>query len=306
MLNSESDSETSLDFEIRLTARVLTHKLSTCCSSAQGGASYLDSVGLASVSRFVPKFPTNELWKILNSINNKSFINHEVIKNIGDCASGVCQTTEARSCVGEEEEKHSVKESVVGSFSLPSKPSNIDKKGDSPGTNRSILVPTPVTPEEKDEKVHRYEKKNIYYKAVFRDIRRYFIEQLKQSSNYNQFEESITCMLRTENEKLGIKEVTQMTGILAPFLNYNKYLIEFEHKSVKDAQCILDCLQNFTLTKMRKVLKYPAIKFAVRYYYKHTVSGEISERLNGHKTMKKDPAKYLEVLRKIVQISENI
>lgn len=147
----------------------------------------------------------------------------------------------------------------------------------------------------------RYEKKNIYYKAVFRDIRRYFIEILKCHSS-SRLEESIYKLLQSLDISKNSHEIKEMTSILAPFLNYNKYMIEFENKRVQDAQIILDCLQNFTLTKMRNVLKYDVIKFAVTYYQSQTVTQGVSVRFNSHKTMKKNSEKYLEVLKKIVNI----
>lgn len=246
----------------------------------------------------------NELWTILNSLNNRVTSNHKVSKNCIETGSGICPTTEARSYVDDEEEKRSVKDLYADTSSFPIKPTHI-MKADPSGNISHILVPNQVRTSEKQEKANKYEKKNIFYKAVFRDIRRYFIELLKSSSSVVQFEENIARLLRTENEKLSNQELKEMTAILAPFLNYNKYLIEFEQKSVKDAQMILDWLQNFTLTKMRKVLQYNGIKFVVKYYFKHTVKEGSSERLKTHKTMKKNAAKYLEVLRKIIQIAES-
>lgn len=149
----------------------------------------------------------------------------------------------------------------------------------------------------------KYEKKNIYYKAVFRDIRRYFIEELKNYSSSRLLRENIEDFITSKIPTIPASDVDEMVSILAPFLNYNKYMIEFENKRVSDHKCILDCLQNFTLTKMRRVLKYPAIRALVNYYYVHTVSGGRSGRIEGHKTMKKSPQKYVEVLEKILDIS---
>mmetsp|Transcript_30831 Transcript_30831/g.27270 ORF Transcript_30831/g.27270 Transcript_30831/m.27270 type:complete len:116 (+) Transcript_30831:354-701(+) len=109
-------------------------------------------------------------------------------------------------------------------------------------------------------------------------------------------------LIKFEFKANQVIDINEMVSILAPFLNYNKYMIEFEDKRVEDAKCILDCLQNFTLTKMRKVLHYSPVKYLVNYYYTQTVKEGSSERLNSHKTMKKNPQKYLEVLTKIVDI----
>jgi hypothetical protein len=54
---------------------------------------------------------------------------------------------------------------------------------------------------------------------------------------------------------------------------------------------------------MRNVLKYPVIKFAVTYYQAQTVIDGVSDRFKSRKTMKKNSQKYLEVLLKIVDIS---
>jgi hypothetical protein len=54
---------------------------------------------------------------------------------------------------------------------------------------------------------------------------------------------------------------------------------------------------------MRNVLKYPVIKFAVTYYLAQTVIDGVSDRFKSRKTMKKNSQKYLEVLLKIVDIS---
>lgn len=162
--------------------------------------------------------------------------------------------------------------------------------------NACNVAPTKV-------KEQKYEKKNIYYKAVFRDIRRYFIEELKNYSSSRLLRENIEEFITSKIPTIPASEVSEMVSILAPFLNYNKYMIEFENKRVSDHKCILDCLQNFTLTKMRRVLKYPAIQALVNYYYAHTVVAGRSGRIEGHKTMKKSPQKYVEVLEKILDIS---
>ena len=133
----------------------------------------------------------------------------------------------------------------------------------------------------KISKNQKYEKKNIYYKAVFRDIRKYFIEKLgesseivkKKSAKYNSkhkvFEPSIKHLIRSlqiEQSKVSDSQLSNMVGILAPFLNYNSYLISFKDKHEKEAQIILDCLQNFTLTKMKKVFQYDIIQAIVENY----------------------------------------
>lgn len=180
------------------------------------------------------------------------------------------------------------------------------------------LVPEPCV---EKSRIQKYEKKNIYYKAIFRDIRKYFIEMLNSSTNYVQlkkqyalkgkskykaFEPSVLHLVKSliseDKESRQEREIHNMAAILAPFLNYNDYLIGFGHKRDREAQCILDCLQNFTLTKMRKVLEYPIIRLLVNHYFKKTVKEGTSERLRKHKTMKKNPQKYLEVLGKILDI----
>jgi hypothetical protein len=153
-------------------------------------------------------------------------------------------------------------------------------------------------------KAQKYEKKNIYYKAVFRDIRRYFLEILKHQSSSESLESSITKMLTQIGITFGDDEVEEMIAILAPFLNYTRYMVEFADKRINDAKCILDCLQNFTLTKMRKVLQYPAIQLLVKHYFEQTVAEGESSRLSSHKTMKKNPGKYLGVLHKIVGLCD--
>lgn len=315
MLNSSRTNDSSLDFEIRFTSRVLTHKLCTLPSFLGTGESNFPFCGRNSLEKFVPEFPLAELWQILNSVDNGSSSHRKVSKFCVDSNSGMCVTTEGRSCVGDEEEKRSVKDLSDIRPALPTTPELGNKKSDPSPNNQKALVPTSVQVEENELKAHKYEKKNIYYKAIFRDIRKYFIELLNTTTSYvqlkkqnNAFEPSIihliNNLLGTENVSHEESEIQEMAGILGPFLNYNEYLICFEHKKKHDAHVIRDCLQNFTLTKMRKVLQYPIIKFVVKYYFKHTVNEGTSARLNRHKTMKKHPHKYLEVLKKILEIIE--
>ena len=291
----------SLDFELSLTKRILTHKLSACSVNLIVSSSLVSSPvsGQTHCQKIVPPFPLNELWEILNSLNGKNNQNIQESKNICvDTISGACAITEAPLGIEEEEEKNYLmlgsprRSSWVTAFRPYVKnPQCCDKS--------QTMVPNKVT----DKKLQKYEKKNIYYKAVFRDVRRYFIEKLKKFSSSRLLRDNITELILLEFPQVNETEVGEMVSILAPFLNYNKYMIEFENKRVEDAKSILDCLQNFTLTKMRIVLQYSAIKKLVNYYFAHTVTNGVSDRLNSHKTMKKNSHKYLEVLHKIVDIS---
>jgi hypothetical protein len=145
----------------------------------------------------------------------------------------------------------------------------------------STLVPnsTEIEVYDKPQKNHKYEKKNIYYKAIFRDVRRYFIEMLNDSPTKSNLKSKLESLVLKLDNSLNKEEVSELVGILAPFLNYNAYLIEFDQVNKSDANTIRDCLQNFTLTKMRKVLKFPAVKLLVKYYFTHTVQDGVSERL---------------------------
>jgi hypothetical protein len=210
-------------------------------------------------------------------------------------------TTEARSSLGDEEEKFVPKETNVPSASLSNTPEFPDHR-----LVFTSKVPTDLVsesnPKEKEQKVQKYEKKNIYYKAVFRDIRRYFIELLNEFPSKCNLKSKLISLLSTLDGSLKSDQNEAMIKVLAPFLNYNGYMIEFDQKDKEIAQCIRDCLQNFTLTKMRKVLKYPAIKTLVNYYFAHTVENGVSERLSKHKTMQSNTHKYLHVLEKILSL----
>lgn len=311
MINQSEMINKNLQLEIMLTARVLTHKLQEWItpvnihSSYYGSERYINSSLQETIGeRYVPEFPINELSEILNCLNNQVILNHKVSNYCVETGSGIWQTTEARTYADNEEEKETISGLCTKSYSLRKESFEIIDKTNSSGNMPIMLVPKSPVNVRKLERAQKYEKKNIFYKAVFRDIRRYFIELLKQSSTFVQFENNITGLLRTGNKKLSDEEIKSMVSILAPFLNYNKYLIEWDKKNIKDAQWIIDWQQNFTLTKMRKVLQYPGIKFIVKYYYENTVKDGVSERLRTHKTMRNNPSKYLEVLRKIVQISE--
>ena len=212
-------------------------------------------------------------------------------------------TTEARSSLGDEEEKVVSKGADVPNASVDNTPELPAHRLVFTSKVPTDLVSEP-SPKAKEQKVQKYEKKNIYYKAVFRDIRRYFIELLNDSPSKCTLKSKLINLLSTLDSSLASEQVEPMVGVLAPFLNYNGYMIEFEHKNKEVAQCIRDCLQNFTLTKMRKVLKYPAIKALVNYYSAHTVENGISERLSKHKTMQFNTHKYLQVLEKIVSLTD--
>lgn len=315
MINPQNKCDDSLAVEFRLTARVLTHKLSACTPAFRVGPSDFSVYGLPSGSRWVPPFPMNELWTILNSLNSeRKILCSQDPKLCTETASGVCVTTEAKSCVEDEEEKPSVKDTLDGYSPILG-----DKDLGSVGqiTGEGVTTSAKIN-RAQDKKTSKYEKKNIYYKAIFRDIRKYFIEKLnasteylklKKANKYKAFEPSIKLLieklLSTENIGKSETDVTAMAQILAPYLNYNEYMVSFSHKSEKDAHVILDCLQNFTLTKMRKVLQFSIIKFLVKYYCKHTVHQGNSARVEKHKTMKKSPSKYLEVLQKILDICDS-
>ena len=56
---------------------------------------------------------------------------------------------------------------------------------------------------------------------------------------------------------------------------------------------------------MKRTLQFKAIKFLIQHYHAHTITDGNSDRISQHKTMKKNPQKYLEVLQKIVEITQN-
>jgi len=260
--------------------------------------------GKISNEKYVPKFPMTELWEILNSINNRVTSAHKVEKNCVETNSGVCVTTEARSSVGEEEEKSSLKTLSIRRTSSHKITDVCENKLQVSSLMPSTLVPnsTEIEVYDKPQKNHKYEKKNIYYKAIFRDVRRYFIEMLNDSPTKSNLKSKLESLVLKLDNSLNKEEVSELVGILAPFLNYNAYLIEFDQVNKSDANTIRDCLQNFTLTKMRKVLKFPAVKLLVKYYFTHTVQDGVSERLLKHKTMQTTTHKYLQVLTKILSI----
>jgi hypothetical protein len=138
-------------------------------------------------------------------------------------------------------------------------------------------------------KGQKYEKKNIYFKAVFRDIRKYFIEKLKNLVGYKAFESSIKNLILklfiSGESNVSAPKMAELVNVLAPFLNYNYYMISFKEKDEDQANAIRDCLQNFTLTKMRRVLQYDVIKKLVRYYFEETIIDGSSSRFVKHKTM---------------------
>lgn len=298
MSQSLTSSDNCLDFELKLTSRILTHKLSACPVNFGTGAS-----GLQASFYEQNKLPLNELWKILNSIDDRvNPVEKESKVCVVDMHSGICVTNEGRSWMDDEEEKRSVRILSNRRSSIQAAFKPYVKNPELCDSNFSENLVKIQVEQDSEANEPKYEKKNIYYKAVFRDIRRYFIEILKWHSS-SRLEESIYKLLQSLDISKNSHDINEMTSILAPFLNYNKYMIEFENKRVQDAQIILDCLQNFTLTKMRNVLKYDVIKFAVTYYQSQTVTQGVSVRFNSHKTMKNDSQKYLEVLKKIVDIS---
>ncbi|CAI2375013.1 unnamed protein product [Moneuplotes crassus] len=295
--------DTSLDLDIAITKRILTHKLSTCQVDSLGKCSATASsmVSTTSSQKIVPPFPMDHLCKVLDSLQGEE-PSLKITKNVcGDTTSGVCGITELTPA-DDEEEKASVRLDdpirSVGMVGFVPYSKNIESCDD----NFKASIPTPCQNPCNSPKEQKYEKKNIYYKAVFRDIRRYFIEELKSTSS-RLLKGKILEFLNSKIPPNEMGNDDEMVSIIAPFLNYNKYMIEFENKRISDHKCILDCLQNFTLTKMRKVLKYPAIKTLVNYYYAQTVVEGRSVRIESHKTMKKQPHKYLEVLEKISDIS---
>jgi hypothetical protein len=229
-----TSSDNCLDFELKFTSRILTHKLSACPVTFSAG-----SGGLPVSFIEQNPFPLNDLWKILNSVEDGVIRVQKDAKVCVDSHSGVCVTTEGRSCVDDEEEKRSVRivsnrrPYVQAAFKPYVKTSEV---GDSNLSEKVVKLEV-----DKDSEAYepKYEKKNIYYKAVFRDIRRYFIEILKNHSSIH-LEEAISKMLQSLNILKSTNEIKEMTSIFAPFLNYNKYMIEFEDKRVQDAQCILD------------------------------------------------------------------
>lgn len=298
--------DSSLDFEIAWTKRILTHKLSVCQVNVPVTLSACASpvVGQPSFEKVVPPFPMDHLVKVLDSLQGGQTDHVKDFNHVwGDTTSGGWGITEATP-VDEEEEKCSLR---LGS---PSRsivtPGFVPYSKNSESCDKSIpdvAVTSCVHKGWKGRKDQKYEKKNIYYKAVFRDIRRYFIEELKNHSSSRLLRENLEEFITSKIPSVPASEVGEMVAIIAPFLNYNKYMVEFENKRVSDHKCILDCLQNFTLTKMRRVLKFPAIQNLVNYYHVHTVVDGSSARISGHKTMKKHPEKYLEVLGKIMDIS---
>mgnify|MGYP006284996583 CR=1 FL=1 len=146
--------------------------------------------------------------------------------------------TEAKSFVEDEEEKLAAKDSLdvfspnLGDKALASTQLVSGESGTTSGVSDC-----------KDKKTNRYEKKNIYYKAIFRDIRKYFVEKLnssteylklKKDNKYKAFEPSITNLinqlLRTENVGKSKEDVSRMAQILGPYLNYNEYMVSFTEK----------------------------------------------------------------------------
>ena len=300
----DKNCETSLDFELSLTKRILTHKLSAFPVTNSDSVNFTSSSFGSQISneKFVPPFPLNELSKILNSLGGKNLSHKKENGEICvESTSGVCALTEATPVIEVEEEKHSL---GIGS---PRRSSGITafqpyaKNTECCDNNFQKMVWKDGSEKVTNPKSPKYEKKNIYYKAVFRDIRRYYLELLKAFSSSRLLKESITELIKSEFKTDQVVDIQEMVSILAPFLNYNKYMIEFENKRVEDAKCIQDCLQNFTLTKMRKVLQYSPIKCLVHNYYTKTVKNGSSARFSSRKTMK-NPQKYLEVLAKIVDI----
>lgn len=297
MQNPKVAFEDSLEFEIRLTARVLTHKLSGWSFANYKKSSTSAFRELPSFDRRIPDFPLTELWWILNSINNNgNLLSCSISKPCAETNSGVCVTHDDRSAAGSEEGPQFTKEWVVPGAPSPTNSEHCENPVTAPEEPPNDLTTLQQTVEEAQRKAQKYEKKNIYYKAVFRDIRKYFIEMLnvstdysslKRQNKYKAYEPSInqliTNLLSTESEGASPQEIREMVKVLAAFLNYNDFLVSFKDKNEKDAQSVLDWLQNFTLTKMKKVLQFPIIRFIVLYYYKHTVvdgsSGKPSIRL---------------------------
>lgn len=319
MLSSCHTSKISLDSEIMLTARVLTHKLSYLPRGEVSASSDCVLVDGSSTHNFVPKFPINELWNILNSINGGKFSSPGGYYTCCESQLGASLTAEERSNCEEE--------SLIGtrkdtSAVVPHPCSAFTVVSTKFKHEASIALWSDKVQESEDvkcciNKSQKYEKKNIYFKAVFRDIRKFFIEKLGESTDkvkksssyswkYKVFEPSLKHLilhhLQDQNSKVAESKVNDMVGILAPFLNYNHYLISFKGRNEKEAQIILDCLQNFTLTKMKKVFQYEVIQNMVLSYHEKTISSGESNRFKSHKTMKKNPSKYVEVLNKIVGI----
>lgn len=319
MPTSSTTSKISLDNEVMFTTRVLTHKLSLWPFEQQTASSGLASCALSSVHSFVPKFPINELWNILNSLTEGKTSSPGGLFSCVESNWGVSLTADNRSNPEEECDKASVKDSVVlvphpsSAFKVIS--SKTDVRSSSPKCSESDPVES-FKPTTKVSRSQKYEKKNIYFKAVFRDIRKYCIEKLADSNKvikksdpiynckYKAFEPSIRHFLENVlyngRSCLTLGQGSEMVSILAPFLNYNHYMVSVKDKNEKEADIILDCLQNFTLTKMRKVLQHDVLQKLVRYYYDQTIEDGGSSRFAAHKTMSKNPSKYLEVLNKIV------
>mmetsp|Transcript_11144 Transcript_11144/g.12604 ORF Transcript_11144/g.12604 Transcript_11144/m.12604 type:complete len:92 (+) Transcript_11144:191-466(+) len=91
----------------------------------------------------------------------------------------MCGLTEATPLIDAEEEKHSLGEGSPRRSSGMTAFQPYTKITQSCDNNLRDLVSKEESQKGTNSKESRYEKKNIYYKAVFRDIRRYFIELLK-------------------------------------------------------------------------------------------------------------------------------
>lgn len=283
----------SLDFELKFTARVLTHKLSSWSFANSKKLSKSAFQEMPAYGRRIPEFPLNELNWILNLINNREkIINHKVETNWVDSNFEVSSSKEDQQSPKSDEGNQISKERTPSPIPSPihSDPCDIFVK---PADEiPDDVVSRPEVTEDTRSKTKQYEKKNIYYKAIFRDIRKYFIEllnsstdyvNLKKKDKYKAYEPSIfqliSFILSSENIKASQPEIDDMANILGPFLNYNEFLVSFKEKREDDPQCILDCLQNFTLTKMKRVLQFPVIKFVVSHYCKHTVIDGVSGKI---------------------------
>ncbi|CAI2372814.1 unnamed protein product [Moneuplotes crassus] len=297
MSKRSSKLDSSLDLDLAITARILTHKLSAWSMPPYSEFSELaSSLGPTSLQEVVPPFPEDYLEKVLDSLRGgeSSCTNYRS----GDTTSGVCGITEITPADVEDDDKQacSLGSPGLSGFVPYSKNSescdNLSKPNIPPSSQKASRKKTE----------QKYEKKNIYYKAIFRDIRRYFCEELKAHSSSRFLSENILEFLRSKIPICQVNE-QEMVSILGPFLNNNKYMLEGPERNDLDHKCILDCLHNFTLTKMKRVLAYPAIKTLVNYYHAHTVVRGRSARVESHKTMKRQPQKYLDVLEKILDIA---
>lgn len=285
MTNQAVECGDSLDFELKFTTRVLTHKLSSWSFANSIKIPKSAFQELPAYGRRVPAFPLNQLNWILNLINNReNIINHKVETNWVDSNFELSSSQEDQSSPKSDEGNQISKERNSCPISLPIKPDPCDNFVKPADEVPDDVVSRPEVTEDTRSKTKQYEKKNIYYKAIFRDIRKYFIEllnsstdyvNLKKKDKYKAYEPSIfqliSFILASENITASQPEVNEMAHILGPFLNYNEFLVSFKERKEEDPKCILDCLQNFTLTKMKRVLQFPVIKFVVSHYCKHTV-----------------------------------